>query len=298
VTYAVSANEGSARTGRIDIAGKTITISQEPAPVRTTCDSYEVSPSAQSVTAKGGEFSLAVKTLPDCKWSATTSVSWIALRSSGGAGEGRVTYVVSANEGAARTGRIDVAGKTVTISQEPPPVQTCNSYEVSPSSQAVTAKGGEFALTVKTPADCKWGVTAAPSWITVRSGSGAGDGRVIYVVSANDGAARTGRIEVAGKTVTLSQEAPPRTEPTCTVTLSPSSQSVAIEGGVFSIRVSVDARCSWSAEGGAAWITFKSRSGTGPGEIIYIVDRHPGPARSAAITVSGQAVKVSQAGVR
>ena len=33
-------------------------------------------------------------------------------------------------------------------------------------------------------------------------------------------------------------------------------------------------------------------------EIVYVVERHSGPARSAAITVGGQGVKVSQAGVR
>ena len=107
-----------------------------------------------------------------------------------------------------------------------------------------------------------------------------------------------GKIDVGGTTVSISQEAMPRPEPTCTVSLSPSSQSVPLEGGVFTIKVGVDARCSWSAEGGASWIAFKSRSGTGSGEIVYVVERHSGPARSAAITVSGQGVKVSQAGVK
>jgi hypothetical protein len=210
-----------------------------------------------------------------------------------------VTYAVSANEGPARTGRIDVGGTTVTIAQEAPlPVPPACKFDVSPSSQAVTAKGGEFVLTIRTAADCKWSVTSAPSWITVRSGSGAGEGRVVYVVGVNDGSARSGKIEVGGTAVTISQEAPPRTEPTCTVSLSTSSQSVPVEGGVFSIKVSVDTRCSWSAEGGASWITFKTRSGTGSGEIIYIIERNSGTARSAAISVSGQAVKVSQAGVK
>ena len=240
-----------------------------------------------------------MRTAADCKWSASSSPSWISIRSGTGAGEGRVTYVVSVNDGAARSGRIEVGGTTVAIAQEAaPPLPPACKFDVSPTSQSVTAKGGEFSLAIRTAADCKWSVTSSPSWITVRSGSGAGEGRVTYVVSVNDGAARTGRIEVAGTTVTISQEAMPRQEPTCTVSLSPSSQSVPIEGGVFSIKVGVDARCSWSAEGGASWITLKTRSGTGPGEIIYIVERHAGPARSAAITVSGQAVKVSQAGVR
>jgi hypothetical protein len=162
----------------------------------------------------------------------------------------------------------------------------------------VAAKGGDFSLSVTTAADCKWSASSSASWIAVRSGSGAGSGRVTYTVSANDGSARSGKIDVNGTTVTISQEAMPRPAPTCTVTLSPGSQAVPVEGGGFSIKVSVDARCSWSAEGGASWIALKTRSGTGPGEIVYGVERNGGPARSAAITVSGQGVKVSQAGVK
>jgi hypothetical protein len=162
----------------------------------------------------------------------------------------------------------------------------------------VTAKGGDFTLSVSTAPDCKWSASSSASWIAVRSGSGAGNGRVTFAVSSNDGSARTGKIDVGGTTVSISQEAMPRPAPTCTVSLSPSSQSVPLEGGVFSIKVGVDARCSWSAEGGASWIIFKSRSGTGPGEIVYVVERHSGPARSAAITVGGQNVKVGQAGVK
>ena len=251
------------------------------------------------MTAKGGEFSVTVKTAADCKWSASSSQSWIAIRSGSGAGDGRVMYVVSPNDGSARPGTIAVGGTTVRISQEamPPSPAPCK-YEVSPLSQSATAKGGEFSITVTTAADCKWSASSSASWIAVRTGSGAGNGRVTYAVSSNDGSARTGKIEVGGTTVTISQEAMPRPAPTCTVTLSPSSQSVPLEGGVFSIKVGVDARCSWSAERGASWILVKSGSGTGPGEIVYIVERNGGPARSAAITVSGQGVKVSQAGVK
>jgi hypothetical protein len=267
-----------------------------PVPPALECK-YAVAPSSQSVAARGGEFSFTVTTSAGCKWSVTSSASWVAIPTGGGAGESRVTYVVSTNEGSARTGRIEVAGKTVTIAQEAPALPTLPAickYEVSPLSQSVTDKGGEFSVSVKTAADCKWSASPSHAWIAIRSGSGAaGDGRVTYVVSSNDGAARSGKIAV-----TISQEAPPRQPPACTISLSPGSHSVPVEGGVFSIKVSVDTRCSWSAEGGASWITFKTRSGTGSGEFVFVVERNSGPARSAAITVSGQAVKVSQAGVR
>jgi hypothetical protein len=45
-------------------------------------------------------------------------------------------------------------------------------------------------------------------WITITAGaSGSGIGGVSYVVAANTGAARTGTLTVAGKTVTFSQAA-------------------------------------------------------------------------------------------
>jgi hypothetical protein len=297
VTYAVSANEGSARTGKIEVGGATIAISQDPKPQPEPCR-YGVSPLSQSASATGGEFSLSITTRSDCKWSASSGASWIVIRSGGGAGDGRVTYAVSANDGSARTGKIEVGGTTVTISQDPKPQPEPCKYEVSPLSQAAPAKGSDFSLSIATRSDCKWSASSSASWIVIRSGSGAGEGRVTYAVSANEGSARTGKIEVGGTTVTISQEAMPKPEPTCTVTLSPSSQAISIEGGVFSIKVGVDSRCKWSAESRDSWILVKSGSGAGSGEVVYVVERNSGLARSGAIVVSGQGVKVSQAGVK
>jgi len=48
-------------------------------------------------------------------------VGWIAITSSAsGSGNGTVSYLVGGNGGAARTGTISVAGKTVTVTQSAP----------------------------------------------------------------------------------------------------------------------------------------------------------------------------------
>jgi hypothetical protein len=62
---------------------------------------------------------------------------------------------------------------------------------------------------VSTPAGCGWTATSETSWISVIAGaSGTGSGNVIWMVSANNGLARTGTLTVAGRTVTVNQGTP------------------------------------------------------------------------------------------
>jgi hypothetical protein len=54
----------------------------------------------------------------ECSWSASSTVSWIALNSSSGSGNGTVTYTVGVNSsGAARKGKIIVAGQVFRVKQ-------------------------------------------------------------------------------------------------------------------------------------------------------------------------------------
>lgn len=60
-----------------------------------------------------------VKAARQCAWTATTSASWIRIKSgASGNGDGKVEYRVDANPAAAaRTGTVMIAGQTVTVSQ-------------------------------------------------------------------------------------------------------------------------------------------------------------------------------------
>ncbi len=83
------------------------------------------------------------------------------------------------------------------------------SYTISPISNNFPASGGTGSVQIFTDPGCSW--TAAnndPSWITVTSGTGAGNGSVSYSVASNsyDNAYyRSGSIAVGGKTHNIDQ---------------------------------------------------------------------------------------------
>ena len=72
-----------------------------------------------------------------------------------------------------------------------------------------TAFGGAASvglITISTAAGCGWTVSSTAGWITFGAAtSGSGTGSVIFNVAANTAAARSGTIQVAGQTFTITQ---------------------------------------------------------------------------------------------
>ena len=69
-------------------------------------------------------------------------------------------------------------------------------YELSPARQGFLLVGGAGTCTVRTSSDCRWSA-AADGWITVTAGgNGRGNGTIVFVVQANTGPARNGRIRL------------------------------------------------------------------------------------------------------
>lgn len=135
VSYVLHVNAGAARTGTMTIAGQTVTITQDAAPVEpppvpptpptpppptpTPSCAYAVQESPQQFDYRGGNGGFSVSaSRSDCPWTAVANVAWIAITGgSPGSGNGSVSYLVAGNGGPARTGTISVAGKTVTVKQ-------------------------------------------------------------------------------------------------------------------------------------------------------------------------------------
>ena len=86
---------------------------------------------------------------------------------------------------------------------------------VSPTNQAFFSPGNTGTVTVtknlSATAPCDWNAVSNSSFITIDSGaSGSGTGTVGFTVAQNTtGAARTGTLTVAGRTVTITQDAAP-----------------------------------------------------------------------------------------
>jgi hypothetical protein len=86
--------------------------------------------------------------------------------------------------------------------------------------------------------------------------------------------------------------------PSCSFTLSPTSQSFGSGGGSGSFSVTTQSGCSWSASPSASWITITSGSGSGSGTVSYNVSANSGTgSRSGTITAGGQTFSISQAGL-
>lgn len=92
------------------------------------------------------------------------------------------------------------------------------SWSVSPASFDASAAGGSGDVTVWGSAeDCGWAALPSASWLSAGTVAGSGPGVVPFSVAPNSGAARTGTIKIANRTVTISQagntEAPPPPPP-------------------------------------------------------------------------------------
>jgi hypothetical protein len=84
--------------------------------------------------------------------------------------------------------------------------------------------------------------------------------------------------------------------PTCTYSISPTSQSFDSNGGTGSVGVTTQSGCSWTAVSNSSWITITSNSsGTGSGTVNYSVASNTSTsARTGTITIAGRTFTVSQ----
>ena len=203
VNYTVAANTAAfARNGTLTVAGQTVVITQAAG----SC-AYSVSPTTVTVPSTGANNSISVITGSGCAWTAVSTASWITITSGASmSGLGSVNYTVAANTAfAPRTGTMTIAGQTVTVTQA---ANSC-SYSVSPTTVSAPSTGTSGSVAVTTGSSCAWTATSAVAWITITAGgSMAGTGSVDYTVARNTTtASRTGVLNIAGRTVTVTQAA-------------------------------------------------------------------------------------------
>ena len=140
-------------------------------------------------------------------------------------------------------------------------------------------------------ANVSWTAKSSVSWLSVKTSSGKGNGKIVYNVAANAGtSSRTGKITVAGggltRTFSVTQNGNSGGG-TATLTLGASERSFAA-AAANSKELGVTANVSWTAKSSASWLAVKTASGKGNGKIIYNVAANTGTAaRTAKITVAG-----------
>jgi all-beta uncharacterized protein len=170
------------------------------------------------------------------------------------------------------------------------------SYSVTQTTFSPVSTASVQSTSVITGTQCSWTATSAVDWITITNGSThTGMGSVSFSVATNpDGSPRTGTLIVAGQTVTVTQQAN-----TCTYTLTPSSFMIDPPSTIRTLSVTSGTQCSWSATTTETWITITNAgSGSGTSAVTFSVTANTGQAsRIGKLTVAGQAVTVTQAGV-
>jgi hypothetical protein len=287
VTLTVAPNTAGPRLGTATIAGITYYVTQDGV---AGC-SFALSSLQQTVAAAGGAAMVGVAATDGCAWTAFSQAPWINLvAGAAGTGNGTVTVDIATNTGPERTGEISIAGQTHTITQRAV-LSTC-SYSLDSASVSIAASGGMTQFGVTADAGCAWTAVSQASWIALVNGSGSGDGTVRLSVAQNTGAARTGAVTLGTATFTVMQSAAPN----CTYTLTPTKQQVPALGGDFSVFITTQPGCTWSAAAQDGWIQItSSASGVGSSTLSYKVSIGLLFSRSGQITIAGQVLRVDQA---
>lgn len=256
----------------------------------TSCG-YSVSPTNASIAVNGSSGSITVTTSAGCAWAATASNSWITITSGGsGSGNGTVAYTVAANTSSStRTATMQVAGQSVTVSQSGQ--SGCN-YSLSPPSLSLAAGAGSTSVSVSSGNGCSWTASENRSWLSIANGSsGSGNGTVTIAVTANTStSSRSGTLTVAGQSIAVTQAG------ACNYSVSPTSHTIAANGGSVSFTVTAGSGCEWTASESIAWLSLTSgTSGSGNGTVTFLAEPNTtNQKRTATVSVAGQLVSIAQ----
>ncbi|RPJ53535.1 MAG: hypothetical protein EHM24_32775, partial [Acidobacteria bacterium] len=300
VRLRVAPNDGSDRSGEVEVAGRRITARQAGRPATPSPDpgpgcTFSVSPPSLAFPPEGSVIQVNVSAGPGCSWTARSSAGWLHV-TAGANGSGNGTFRVQAEPNTSTTARsatVSVGGSEVEVTQQG---ATACTYDPQPRTFTLSNTGGVARVQVNTQASCTWTSQSQSSWLTVSAGaSGTGPGAVEIQAAANTTtSARSGAVTVAGVTITVNQAAAPAP---CTYAVEPASLSFPDTGGQSSVAVTTAAGCAWTATSGAEWLTVTSgASGTGNGTVRVSAASNPATTqRSTTLIVAGVTVAVTQA---
>jgi len=105
--------------------------------------------------------------------------------------------------------------------------------------------------------------------------------------------------DASGNESNYSGEVVYNSPPSCTYSISPSSQSFSSSAGTGAVSVTAQPGCTWTATANQSWLMITSNSGsTGNGTINYSVSANPNSSsRIGTLTIAGKTFTVTQAGL-
>ena len=223
--------------------------------------------------------------------------SWIRFIETRALSSGRLVFEVSANEGEERSGKVtvkDYSGKapsvTVTITQE---AET--KVLVVGDVATVPAEGATVEVDVQYNVDYTVEIEpSAQSWIHYVETRTVQSGKLVFLVDANDGEERSGKVTVkdnSGKapsvTVTITQEAETK------VLVVGDVATVPAEGATVEVDVQYNVDYTVEVESSAqSWIHYVETKVVQSGKLVFLVDANEGEERSGKVTVKDSSGKV------
>ena len=215
VSYAVSRNNAiTSRTGAIAVGQETFIVGQQGDV--GNCQ-FAVTPVAFDPCMPATTLRVTVTTDAVCQWTATSAAGWIGVSQASGTGPATVDLSVGDNYDAPRDGIVQFRWDTPTLGQNVRVAQAGCVYALTRDAFAFAAPGGGGTFDVLQQSiptvcggplqdRCIWSAVSDVPWITITSSMPrAGDHPVAFVVAANAGRARTGRITLRDRVVVISQ---------------------------------------------------------------------------------------------
>lgn len=264
-------------------------------------------PEKLDFTVSGGAANVTVTAPLDCKWTATTTNTWITITSgSSGAGNGTVTYSVAANTGANELNGVIYIGsnneKQFTVKQSgtgaPSTTYTLTVTKPGTGRGIVTASSGTISWNGNTGTATYTGSTAVTLTAVAASANLLVSGSTFGGWSGCDSTSVTTCTVTmsSAKTVTATFTGSSTGSTACVTSITPPTMNFPAAGGSGTITVNAPSTCTWTASQGMdTWITIAAgSSGTVSGTVSYSVAANTGSLRSGNITIGDQRFTVTQ----
>ena len=294
VNINVKANPGAERSGTVSIGGRTVSITQRPAPCPGSLAS--VTPSSRTSPYGGETFNASASNeRTDCPFSVSSNRSWIRVGASSVDGGGTVSITVDPNNSGQRSGTVSIGGRSVSITQRPAPCPG-SLASVTPSSRTSPYGGETFNASASNErTDCPFSVSSNRSWIRVGASSVNGGGTVSITVDPNNSGQRSGTVSIGGRSVSIMQRpAPCPNAPG----VDPTSVTFGAAGtGSGGVEVSGSDHCGYDVEvssGAAAWLSADVTRASGGDTVTLSARVNSGGERMGTVTVGTSIVEVTQ----
>ncbi|MEQ1759971.1 MAG: hypothetical protein ABL986_16775 [Vicinamibacterales bacterium] len=179
--------------------GSTRALTTPLAETVSTC-AVNISGVPQSVSGRGGSFTLTLTAAPDCSWTGNAINNGTGVTPRSGRGSSSVSISTEPNPDHERITSIDFNGTLVQFSQP----NGCT-YTLDQKSLTVDASGGRVVFMMTTFPGCAWFSKASDHWIDVKEAKGEGPGEIPFEFDPNFAGERHANLTIVNAIIPITQ---------------------------------------------------------------------------------------------